>query len=144
MRFFFYGTLMDADVRRAVLGVRAVAPAEPAILEGWRRVKMAGVSYPVIVRARGQKVEGVLMHGVDGRGREMLQTYEGDEYAMIGVEVAAGDKRLEAKVFVPRPGLTVRVRGPWTLEAWQRRFKRRFLNGLQAQRGLPRAAASSL
>ncbi len=144
MRFFFYGTLMDADVRRAVLGARAAAPAEEATLEGWRRVKMAGVSYPVIVRARGQKVEGVLMHGIDGRGREMLQAYEGDEYAMIGIEVVTCGRRIDAKVFVPRPGLPVRARGPWTLDAWQRRFKRRFLNGLQAQRGLPRAAASSL
>lgn len=144
MRFFFYGTLMDADVRRAVLGVRAAAPVEPAVLEGWRRVKMAGASYPVIVRARGHRVEGILMHGVDGRGREMLQAYEGDEYAMIGIEVAAGAQRIEAKVFVPRPGLPVRARGPWTLAAWQRRFKRRFLNGLQAQRGLPRASAASL
>ena len=46
MRFFFYGTLMDADIRRAVLGVRALAPAERATLDGWRRVKKAGVSYP--------------------------------------------------------------------------------------------------
>ena len=42
MRFFFYGTLMDEDVRRAVLGVRSLAPTERATLEGWRRVKMAG------------------------------------------------------------------------------------------------------
>jgi hypothetical protein len=144
MRFFFYGTLMDADVRRAVLGARAAAPAEPAVLDGWRRVKLAGVSYPVILRARGQKVEGILMHGVDRRGLEMLQRYEGDEYAMIAVEVSAGADRIAAKVFVPRPGMPIRARGPWALADWQRRFKRRFLNGLQAQRGQPRAAAASL
>src|SRR5512134_3020809 len=79
MRFFFYGTLMDEDVRRAVLGVRALAPVERATLEGWRRVKKAGVSYPVIVRARNHKVDGVLMHGIDRRAHELLLEYEGDE-----------------------------------------------------------------
>jgi hypothetical protein len=132
MRFFFYGTLMDEDVRRAVLGVRSLAPTEKATLYGWRRVKMAGVSYPMIVRARNHKVDGILMHGIDGRARDLLQRYEGDEYAILGVDVETGDTSvLSARMFVPRPGLTVRGRGPWHLETWRRRHKRRFLGGLQ-------------
>jgi hypothetical protein len=133
MRFFFYGTLMDEDVRRAVLGVRALAPSERATLEGWRRVKMAGVSYPMIVRARNHKVDGILMHGIDRRAHEMLQEYEGDEYTMIGVDVQAADSKISARMFVPRPGLTVRGRGPWDLLTWQRRHKRRFLGAMQIQ-----------
>ena len=35
--FFFYGTLMDAGVRRAVLGAKAPKRLEPATLIGWRR-----------------------------------------------------------------------------------------------------------
>ncbi len=131
MRFFFYGTLMDEDVRRAVLGVRALAPLESAILEGWRRVKMAGVSYPMIVRARNHKVDGILMHGIDRRALELLQEYEGDDYAMIGVEVRTAEARISARMFVPRPGLPVRGRGPWDLLTWQRRHKRRFLGAMQ-------------
>jgi hypothetical protein len=132
MRFFFYGTLMDEDVRRAVLGVRSLAPTENATLHGWRRVKMAGGSYPMIVRARNHKVDGILMHGIDSRARDLLQRYEGDEYAMLGVDVETRDSSmLSARMFVPRPGLTVRGRGPWDLETWRRRHKRRFLGGLQ-------------
>lgn len=131
MRFFFYGTLMDEDVRRAVLGVRALAPLESATLEGWRRVKMAGVSYPMIVRARNHKVDGILMHGIDRRAHELLQEYEGAEYAMIGVEVRTADARISARMFVPRPGLPVRGRAPWDLVTWQRRHKRRFLGAMQ-------------
>jgi hypothetical protein len=131
MRFFFYGTLMDEDVRRAVLGVRSLAPTEKATLKGWRRVKMAGVTYPMIVRARNHAVDGVLMHGVDARARDLLQRYEGDEYTMLGIEVQTGDSAISANMFVPRPGLAVRGRGPWDLETWRRRHKRRFLGGLQ-------------
>jgi hypothetical protein len=140
MRFFFYGTLMDEDVRRAVLGVRALAPAERATLEGWRRIKMAGVTYPMIVRARNHTVEGILMHGIDRRAHEMLQAYEGDEYAMIGVEVRTAASTISARMFVPRPGRPLRGRGPWDLETWQRRHKRRFLGAMQVQ-GRPLAAA---
>jgi hypothetical protein len=131
MRFFFYGTLMDEDVRRAVLGVRSLAPTEKATLKGWRRVKMAGVTYPMIVRARNHAVDGVLMHGVDARARDLLQRYEGDEYTMLGIEVQTGDSAISANMFVPRPGHAVRGRGPWDLETWRRRHKRRFLGGLQ-------------
>jgi hypothetical protein len=42
MRFFFYGTLMDEDIRRAVLGDRAPDAVEPATLIGYRRMAAAG------------------------------------------------------------------------------------------------------
>jgi hypothetical protein len=47
--YFFYGTLMDAAVRAAVLG-RAL-PADAVIaaeLAGWRRVRRRGATYPVL------------------------------------------------------------------------------------------------
>jgi hypothetical protein len=60
LRFFFYGTLIDADVRRLVLGRLAPDEVEPATLSGWRRVKLAGVTYPGIVPDAKGWVEGVL------------------------------------------------------------------------------------
>ncbi|MBL8834369.1 MAG: gamma-glutamylcyclotransferase, partial [Rhodospirillales bacterium] len=47
MRFFFYGTLIDPDVRRAVLGRLAPASVEPATLKGWRRFSAKGVTFPI-------------------------------------------------------------------------------------------------
>jgi len=49
-RFFFYGTLMDPSVRRAVLG-RPVERSrlQRAVLPGFRRVFRRGATYPVLV-----------------------------------------------------------------------------------------------
>ena len=52
MDYFFYGTLMDPDVRALVLSpaMRDVA-VEAAVLEGYRRVFMRGRVYPVVIPA---------------------------------------------------------------------------------------------
>ena len=146
MRFFFYGTLMDADVRRAVLGPAAPATVEPATLAGWRRVPVAGASYPMVVRAAGSRIEGVLVRGLDGRARDLLIAYEGDGYRMLEtiVTAAISQKRCRAFVFVPdRRGRSKtppkRGRGAWILASWRRRHKRRFLARLASAASAPLA-----
>ncbi|CAN0557895.1 unnamed protein product, partial [Laminaria digitata] len=50
--FFFYGTLIDADVRAAVLGSFTESETVlPDRLPGWRRAGLRGRRYPVIVPA---------------------------------------------------------------------------------------------
>lgn len=49
MDYFFYGTLMDPDVvARIAGGHRGPPPLEPAYAEGFARVYVAGVSYPIL------------------------------------------------------------------------------------------------
>jgi gamma-glutamylcyclotransferase (GGCT)/AIG2-like uncharacterized protein YtfP len=134
VRFFFYGTLMDADVRRAVLGRRAPRIVTPAVLEGWRRVLVAGASYPAIVRRAGARVDGVLARGIDAAAARRLDRYEGAEYVAIEAAVRTSSRStpVTATVFVPRPG-HVRIRaGKWDVDVWRRRRKRRFLAKLSA------------
>lgn len=137
MRFFFYGTLMDADVRRLVLGRHAPSEVAPARLAGWRRVPVAGTSYPAIVRDPLAGVDGVLVRGLDAGGQTLLERYEGDEYEVLLVEVeSASGRRVAAQVFAPRPGRIRRGRGMWDFADWGRRHKRRFIATL-ARRGVP-------
>lgn len=136
MRFFFYGTLIDADVRRLVLGRLAPDDVEPAILRGWRRVKLAGVTYPGIVSDAKGRVEGVLARGLGRMARRRLERYEGDEYALVPAAVAAANgKTVAAQMFVSGQALK-RASGVWTIADWQRRHKRRFLASL-ARSGSP-------
>ncbi len=68
MDYFFYGTLMDPDVvARVAGGHRGPTPLEPADAEGFARVYVAGVSYPMLVPRPGGRVEGRLARGVDSR-----------------------------------------------------------------------------
>ena len=133
MRFFFYGTLLDGDVRRLVLGERAPTLVEPARLDGWRRMTLEGVDYPVIVPAVGGVVEGAVARGLDATGHARLVRYEGPDYVLAEVEVRldAGSRGLAVNVFVPRPGFRVIGRPGWDLVRWQRRVKPRFLARLR-------------
>lgn len=128
MQLFFFGTLMDSEIRTIVMG-RDVDPdrIQPAIAQGFRRVFVAGRHYPMLLKHSSGWVEGTLVSGVDQHRLHRLQVYEGWEYALrpIQVQTKAGHKVM-AHVFMCPPGIDADPR-PWTLEGWQRRHKRVFL-----------------
>lgn len=131
MRFFFYGTLIDPDVRRIVLGARAAEAAHlrDAVLMGWERRALRGASYPVIVRRAGSSVDGVLASGLDARARRRLIEYEGEGYDLIAVEVELiGDVRRGASVFAPTPGGPLEpTSDPWSYARWVQESKPEFM-----------------
>lgn len=130
MRFFFYGTLIDAEVRRAVLGPHAPHEIDAARLEGWRRVPVPGKAYPTIVSDPGAAVDGVLARGLGPVARRLLERYEDEDlYDLVEVELSPAGRRrpVAAFVFAARPALQLRRFGTWDLEQWRRRDKRRLL-----------------
>jgi hypothetical protein len=139
LRFFFYGTLIDPDVRRIVLGRRAAAEAHlrDAVLQGWERRALRGVSYPVILRRAGASVDGVLASGLDAKARHRLIAYEGEGYDLVAVEVElVGDVRRAASVFAPSPGGPLKpTSGSWSYARWLRDSKRAFLREIGGGRG---------
>ena len=120
MRFFFYGTLRDAEVRRAVIGsgVERVSIV-PGTLPGWACVFMGGRHYPVLRPNPYAVTEGVLADGVDIAQARRIDRFETGEYrARLASVTAASGKTVEALVyFAARPGLA------WRFEEWKRRHK---------------------
>lgn len=139
MEFFFYGTLLDAEVVAAVIGRRTLLPCRPAFVEGYRRVCRLHADYPVLVRCAGGRVDGSLVAGLGTRDAERLRAFEGDEYALIEMAVmVVGDR--------PRPALTFMAKRPvpassveWSPERWRGRHKRHYLSRLRAG---PRSSAA--
>jgi hypothetical protein len=133
MRVFVYGTLLDPDVLRAVLG-RGVPAAKrsSATLSGVRRVRAAGHRYPILVRARGHAVGGMVLDGLDAADTARLRHYENDGYALVRRRVELdGGAMISAHVFVP----VRRLAGTdedWHLAAWQGRGKRAALAAIRA------------
>jgi gamma-glutamylcyclotransferase (GGCT)/AIG2-like uncharacterized protein YtfP len=128
MRFFFYGTLRDHDVRRAVIGpgVDRISIV-PATLSGWRCVLMRGRHYPVLRPDSQAVTEGVIADGIDIAQARRLDRFETREYRarLAPVRNAAGGA-LEAKIyFAIRPGLASAT--PWRFEEWKRRHKGAFI-----------------
>lgn len=127
MNLFFFGTLMDPEVRALVMG-RDVHPeqVEPAIAQGFRRVFIAGRHYPMLLAHASGWVEGTLVTGVDAVSLHRLQVYEGWEYTLQPIQVQASGRKVMAHVFMSRPKVAP-DRRPWRLDQWQRRHKRTFL-----------------
>ena len=72
-RFFFYGTLLDADMRRLVLGLGRADPAlEPAELPGYRAVLAKGQRYPIPMKSTFAGLAGALTEPVDAEAAERL------------------------------------------------------------------------
>ena len=130
MRFFFYGTLIDPDVRRVVLGERAAAALDlcDAVLPDWERRSVRGVSYPVILPRAGGVVSGILAGGIDAQGRRRLIAYEGAGYALTTLPALLADGgTTTVQVFLPVAGGLKTSDEPWDLARWQREDKPRTL-----------------
>ncbi|MCM0019352.1 MAG: gamma-glutamylcyclotransferase [Tagaea sp.] len=139
--FFFYGTLMDAGVRRAVLGGKAPKRLEPGVLLGWRRFLAVGASFPIVAADGRGRVRGVLAHDVCDAARALLDAYEGpDGYRAERWIVEREDGgRLKAMVYVPDGSGSVRAsKAPWDLVEWQATHKTAFLAKLKKAKTAPR------
>jgi len=129
VRFFFYGTLIDPDVRRLVLGDDQPVAVDPARLVGWERREVVGATFPIIVERASGVVDGVLARGIGDDGRRRLIAYEGEGYALVEIDVVLADGRSRSTmVFTPSPNGAHRP-GPraWRYETWLRRHKAAFL-----------------
>lgn len=121
VRFFFYGTLLDADMRRLVLGHAHPGLAlEPAELPGYRAVLARGQRYPIPMKSTFAGLAGALTEPVDVEAAERLAHYEGAGYrlARLTVQLAAGDPAAAA-IFLPIAGLKPSTVA-WDLARWQR------------------------
>jgi hypothetical protein len=132
MRLFFYGTLLDADVRTLVLGPQAEQIAiTPARLAGWRRLRARGKLYPIILEAPGKHVAGIVTSPLDAGAVARLRRYEGPGYDLSPCRPLLEDgSTVAAQVFQPteRPPAD---EAEWDLAAWQATEKSRWLSLLR-------------
>ncbi len=148
MVYFFYGTLCDADVLKLILGYRpSPRQLRPARLPGWRRKRARGRSYPVLLRAAGSQVAGLLFRPARATDAPRLTAYEGPEYVTRNLTVrqrkpqtAPRAAPVRARVFLPAGSSLPAAFDDWALARWQRRDKAAFLRSLQDQGPTPCAS----
>ncbi|MGH6897546.1 MAG: gamma-glutamylcyclotransferase family protein [Geminicoccaceae bacterium] len=128
MTYFFFGTLMDLDVLATVLD-RPVAGGElrQAWLHGYRRVRAASASYPVLVPAPRLVVGGVLFHPRGARDEVRIRHFEDEEYVDRWLIARLPDgHRQPARVFFALEALGC-TEQPWHLATWAQEHKAAFL-----------------
>jgi hypothetical protein len=130
MRFFFYGTLMDRDVLSRVVGRPVICDAlKPASLPGYRRTAIHDASYPIVLRHKAGRVDGVTVDGISTGESARLSIYEGQHYDLVRAfaELPGHGKRA-VFLFEPRPGAFRPTDTEWSLAGWQAAHKDAFLD----------------
>ena len=124
---FFFGTLMDLDVLAYLLGRPVdLASFVPAMLDGFRRVRVEGASYPTLVPAHRARLEGRLLRRISRRDIARINHYESGEYrAELHPVATASGEHVAAWLFRGLDGLGA-TEEPWSLEAWQLTHKQAF------------------
>ena len=123
MRMFFFGTLVDPDLRAIVLGRDPHAlDVERASVFGMRRSRALGEWYPILVPDPAGRVDGLLAGGLTARDIDRLRFYEGIEYDLQPIQVFAGDRHHTAHAFTATDRLA-ESGDAWDLSAWQRTDK---------------------
>jgi gamma-glutamylcyclotransferase (GGCT)/AIG2-like uncharacterized protein YtfP len=129
--YFFYGTLMDAAVLARVSGmVVTAARLRPAVLEGYRRMRVADQHYPALAPAAGARVHGCVFRNAPPEAQRRIAAYEESTYDLRWEWVKGlGGIRTQALVFVAGPKMALSEE-EWDYEDWCRRYRRPFLMGL--------------
>ena len=128
MRYFFYGSLTDPDVLALVLSGPRRRTA-PAVLEGWRRLRVAGECYPLIVPCPADRVPGIVAEIAPVQARR-LAWYEGEDYVLGELAVTLGSGvPVDASVFLPKPDLA-HAGEPWDPLLWSREHKAALLEAV--------------
>ncbi|MCK5778717.1 MAG: gamma-glutamylcyclotransferase [Rhodospirillales bacterium] len=130
--YFFYGTLCDPEIAREILGrpLSGCSP-KPCALAGYKRVYVAGATYPGLIADPEGEVKGLQVYRISPLEASRLSRYEGREYTLEEKEVTLADGTKEmTNVFMPLPSLRLSDK-EWQLDVWRRQEKRRFLGGLR-------------
>ncbi len=97
---FAYGTLMFPEIIEAVVG--RVPDQRPAIIEGHRRLVVAGELFPaLIVNEEGDDtVEGVIYSNISPKEWDDLIAFEDPFYKLERVDVHCSGRQMSALAFV--------------------------------------------
>ncbi|MDF1791400.1 MAG: gamma-glutamylcyclotransferase [Thalassobaculaceae bacterium] len=126
-RYFFFGTLLDRDVLELVLA-RSVADGAfvPAVLDGYRRVRVRKDSFPMLVADPDGSVEGRVFETRSAEEDARILFFEDFDYGLLPCRPSTAGGIVEAMFC----GIDTAVEPsdePWDLEVWAARHKPGFL-----------------
>lgn len=115
VRLFVYGTLQNPLIYQAVTGW--VRTGQPAVLHGYARYRLRGLSYPGLIAEAGAQTEGLLYADLSAPELARLDAFEDDFYHRETVRVNAGPAgvvRAEVYLIPPARRALLEPR-PWSL-----------------------------
>ncbi|HEY5704430.1 MAG TPA: gamma-glutamylcyclotransferase family protein [Terrimicrobiaceae bacterium] len=117
-RLFAYGTLMFPAVIKSVIG--RVPDSHSAVISGYRRLEVAGESFPGLVTENGGSVEGLLYENISSNEWERLASFEDDFYELQQIIVDCSGTNVGALAFIVPPSRRSVLSGKvWNPEFFQ-------------------------
>ena len=115
---FVFGTLLDRDLLAQVLG-RDISDLRftPGTVDGFRRVRARGESFPILVPQQDGQVEGLLIEGLSKADVTRLSFFE-NGYALNCVQVGTSERPVSARFFSHTDRLADSGEA-WRLESWR-------------------------
>ena len=100
---FAYGSLMFPEIIRSVIG--RVPEGRPAIIQGYRRLVVAGESFPGMIKVgeSDERVEGLLYMDITSEEWKRIIAFEDEFYELTEVAVSRLGENLSALAFVVPP-----------------------------------------
>ena len=133
---FVFGTLLDEDVLRIVLGRKLPLDCRRiARLSGYERQMLHDETYPVLVPAPGREVAGKVLT-LSGRDMHRVMFFEADEYVLEAAQVFDANGCPLKVVLCAERAKRTGPRYPWSLQRWQREHKATFLEQAASYMGL--------
>lgn len=86
---FVYGSLTFAETLHEVLG--RLPDGAPAEVEDWRAVRLAGRTFPGLVRSPGWTTPGLLLRGLNPTEVSLIRRFEGPFYGLETLVTVDGD-----------------------------------------------------
>lgn len=128
---FVYGSLMDEDVRRAILD-RDLPTTDccNARLHGFVTNHFPNETFPVLVQQLGGCVEGQLLYNLAPEDYARINFYEGDEYGFAELEVERSDGSFVTAVY-NQSSDELAATQPWCFNRWRREEKSVFVGMCQ-------------
>ena len=140
VRVFLFGTLLDPDLRRIVLGCDL--PVAAATLPGRATRQSADGDWPVLGPGDGAGASGALTEPLAGEALARLDYYEAVfGYSRVPAVVTAGAAPVPAQVYAPDAAPDRPSGRPWCLSEWQARWGP--LTRMAAQQVMARFGAES-
>jgi len=126
INIFVYGTLMHAELVKKL--TQKNFSSRKAILKDFIRLKVKGQAYPAIIRKEEFEVKGILLLNVDKKSMEILDFYEGDEYALQGVSIYSNNINYEAYTYVWNDDINKLDSIDWSFILFQKNQAEYYLN----------------
>lgn len=124
---FAYGTLMCDDIMESVAG--CLPEKKKALLAGYQRFSVKNEHYPGLVAGGDGKVEGIIYCNITEDSWRRLDSFEGEMYSRLTVEVELEDGSSQAAyVYIVKPEFENKLeKSGWSLENFLQKGKGGFI-----------------